>query len=1146
MLLNVKKTILKYINLLILILFAMICFSAICNAASTTVYQDIIDEVTNNKKEAAYNVDLNAPFVKDKSGIREIIDPETGELSVKCDIFNIQGRADNNLNLSLMYRTSLSNVKEENVEITTTTSGTSTVTTGKNVIKDKTDFEKSQMYFGAGWQLYFPYIEQQNENNKTSVYVHMPNGSVYLKDTTAGTGLKDYKLSDVSFNTDSVTKDGNTYSFRLIYTDGTIYYFSNDGYLSQKVDKYNNTVYYDWITKDKFKLIKYITDNSSRKIIFDYDDKDITVSFQDQKYRFIRTAIDGETGAYYLSTIIDPMGRRTEFSYYPQSVSYNFFVTSTPYPASTEATNNYYILNQVIYPTNVKSVYQYTKSKKWLYEKQNGYIEYVKIQKRYDDNGEKISNVLRYDYGREPDGYPDYKKSELPANYTYLVNETDSIDTRTAYSYNSRHDLFSKEKWTQSKLVSKEIKIFDETLRMPESTVVTNYNDNSEKQEIHIDTAYDSKGNVLKSDTYEINDGSGKYLKEYKYSNSFNLCMYEGYKKDEHTTIEIVRDLDGSGKNIGSEKIIENGREIQNNIYKYDSLGNLTEKRIETEENKYAITTYEYDAKYNMLYPTAITNKGVTNADGESYDVRTSFEYDAYGNVTAAYDGDNNKKSYEYDLLNRKTKEVLEDNVSRSTKYNDKENIIETIDAEGTRLKYNFDPFGKLSTVTDIKKNTILLKREYDAKDRLVNETNAKGTVKECVYNYLDRITCVTYTDANGNILSRKDIAYDTAYQENDKIYTKLTVSQGDNLDLRKTTYLFDTFQRLTEKTVCGENNQNYTTRLEYDYLGNAIKAIDEAGNETTIEYDVFGNKTHITKPEGVEEAYGYNYTGKLLWAKNGEGEITYLTYDSLGREITRQIPYDQNGKYSTVKQYYDGRSNVIRLIDAENNKKEYVYNERNLLSRVLEYSNAADGTASEYKYDNEGRVLKLSFGSIKNAQERKSFENSYDHLGRLIKRIDNLGQKQYYEYDDAGNMTRFTDRNGNITSYEYDGLSRNTRLINSQNGEKVFSYNAFGQISNITENDKKIEYQYNKRGSIEKIIKDFTEEGFVYDIKGNVTDRYIEDKDIGTISTGYVYDKLSRVTRVFTPLGIQEISYDKVGRITASQNNRNGMSRGT
>jgi RHS repeat-associated protein len=154
------------------------------------------------------------------------------------------------------------------------------------------------------------------------------------------------------------------------------------------------------------------------------------------------------------------------------------------------------------------------------------------------------------------------------------------------------------------------------------------------------------------------------------------------------------------------------------------------------------------------------------------------------------------------------------------------------------------------------------------------------------------------------------------------------------------------------------------------------------------------------------------------------------------------------------------------------------------------------------------------------------------------------MNQKQYYEYDAIGNMTRFIDRNGNNTSYEYDGLNRILKQINSKEGEKSFEYNEFGQILKSVDKGSKIEYNYNARGNIESIVRDLTNESFVYDVKGNVTDHYIEDKGIGTIATGYEYDKINRVTKVYTPLGVQSISYDKANRIVKSENNKNGMSK--
>ncbi len=53
--------------------------------------------------DSVYNIDLNAPFTKETSGVREDVSTETGSLVVNNTLLSIPGKNGMDLNLTLTY-----------------------------------------------------------------------------------------------------------------------------------------------------------------------------------------------------------------------------------------------------------------------------------------------------------------------------------------------------------------------------------------------------------------------------------------------------------------------------------------------------------------------------------------------------------------------------------------------------------------------------------------------------------------------------------------------------------------------------------------------------------------------------------------------------------------------------------------------------------------------------------------------------------------------------------------------------------------------------------------------------------------------------------------------------------------------------------
>ena len=245
-----------------------------------------------------------------------------------------------------------------------------------------------------------------------------------------------------------------------------------------------------------------------------------------------------------------------------------------------------------------------------------------------------------------------------------------------------------------------------------------------------------------------------------------------------------------------------------------------------------------------------------------------------------------------------------------------------------------------------------------------------------------------------------------------------------------------------------------------------------------------------------------------------------------MGRNISKKVYFD--GTYAQSKSYYDFKGNIVKIVDENSNEVFYEYDCRGFLKTIKSYAETDNGIITEYEYDAEGNITKLSYGDIYDKTMRQTTVNIYNHLGNLTKRVDNFEKVSYYEYDNSGNLIKSVDPNGVTTAYEYDVLRRIVKITNDSEPDKAYAYNLFGETEQITEGEKSIKYAYDERGLVTNIKSGGTTDLFKYDAAGNVISHIIHDTAAGDIKTEYAYDKLNRVTKVITPVGTQTLVYDR------------------
>ena len=187
------------------------------------------------------------------------------------------------------------------------------------------------------------------------------------------------------------------------------------------------------------------------------------------------------------------------------------------------------------------------------------------------------------------------------------------------------------------------------------------------------------------------------------------------------------------------------------------------------------------------------------------------------------------------------------------------------------------------------------------------------------------------------------------------------------------------------------------------------------------------------------------------------------------------------------------------------------------------EHSSLSSSSSAEtnYEYSVSGNLLKITNGLD---NERNL---TYDGLGRLTKseELHNSSDSYFgsstFVYDDSGNLTSKTDAKGQIVSYTYDGLNRVlTENYAGQSGTEVqYSYdnceNGIGRLCSVSTSDITTFYEYNKLGMVSKETRQVRgveyETEFTYDSFGNTTN--ITNPDNSQIR--YVYNSVGLLEEV-------------------------------
>lgn len=1171
--------------------------------------------VDNYNKEvypkAVYEKGVETPFSISNSQ-NESINPATGSLSLRYTDIYLKGKNGMDLELTRTYNHSQAFIWD--IRTYLRSDGSIGSTTNIHTFRDK--------YFdiGAGWAFEIPIIEV---DYAWPVLHYGSQGTFFVKeyDSDNNKFIFETKKDNINLSVDYDLDEFVNGDYRSFYIltekNGTKLYFDHEGRLIGKVDRYGNTIKYNYtIRYDQYNaehiVVSSIIDTCGRVLNFQYDDNNnrVIVSLTDGTvtkslyYNFAKIIdetdqkVDGfmEETEKVLDNVTDFEGRTTSYEYIYKTVKSDLLDKDI---SNKDDSNMYTLLQRINYPTGANTLYLYT-NPITRNMGEDGCMEFFKLSSRQDYNATNMGMdtdkfntrlfIYNVDSTHELDGYPMYYRDEdIPETYQVKSQEIFTVNTTSnvnKYTYD-KHALLTKQESSGNHHKVEKIHTYDDN-HLPLKTVTKNYNKSTDQfMKTVEDFEYDIKGNLLNywgsQSPRDANDqllfrDSDEYKMTYIYDDRYNLVTEKNYKRDASNTIKEQYVLSSDGKSVEWKKVMENTILKEQTRYIKDSYGNVSQKREYIGNgnwNSYITTNYSYNDNAVSRYGNAnlsgayLTKKwvtGIVDADnmlvvpktGQSAGtIEEIFTYDYYGNVLTMQDGEGHTTEFQYDKLNRLTRMNNPDGTYKTKIYisNLSENSVSETNENGYTIKNIYDQIGKLVYKKDMTTNDILQQIKYDNNNRIIEEYDANGNKTKNTYLSDGRITLKKRFDASGTLIYNEQYEYDEAYNNGEYYKTKKSVfgapwivttsytdKSGNTVKTEGlhdsvpyvTTFKYDYLGNLIEEKNARANSEAwtnpYTSKIEYDYAGRVVKSININGDYNTIEYDALGR---IIKTADI---------------KSNKTDIPYYTsnqYDNLGRLIISNTPFEEkNGTiyYNTLKNYYDRNGNVV-LEKSSNNisgesesytKKEYRYNSKNMLTTVALYNDGEAINYTQYYYDNVGNILRtytglsdpLTIAGLDNVVSGSDSiysvtKNSFDHLGRLVSKIDPLGQNETYDsYDKNGNLLKKTDRNGYITTMTYDGLNRVlTCNINNpsdgNNQEFTYTYNYNGNIATESDGDITTSYTYDDLGR--KIQEDdgSVVKKYTYDANNNYLSLQVLNEDNSIINTSYTYDHMDRLQTV-------------------------------
>ena len=504
----------------------------------------------------------------------------------------------------------------------------------------------------------------------------------------------------------------------------------------------------------------------------------------------------------------------------------------------------------------------------------------------------------------------------------------------------------------------------------------------------------------------------------------------------------------------------------------------------------------------------------ITRGYGTALATTESWEYNMAGYETAFTDGNKHTTKYGYDSSNNRTSMIDPDEHETKWEYNSTHDVISVTTPKGETTTIKRDSHGNAEAIERLapEGKTQTTKYAYDSHGDVESMTDPLGRVWKYEYDsYGDRAAEI---DPEGD---RRTWGYNEDSQETS------TVSPRGN--------------------VTGGEPAKYTTAIERDEQGRALKITDPLGHATKYSYDADGNLETVTDANSHTTTYTYDADNEQTKTKEPNGIVTETGYDGAGRVISQTDGSKHETKYvrnvlgevteaidplgrRTTKEY-DAAGNLKTLTDPAKRVTTYTYDPANRLTEVS-YSDGKTH-AVKYEYDADGDRTSMIDGT-------GTTSYTYDRLDRLIESKDGHGDKTSYEYDLANQQIKITYPNGKTVTQSYDKTGRLEKIVDWLEHTTKFAYDPDSDLTTITfptGTNNVDKYAYNEADQMteEKTTKGTeTLASLIYARENDGQAKTITSKGLpGEEKPGYEYDSNNRLTKA----GANAYEYDSADNPT-------------
>ncbi|WP_433006654.1 RHS repeat domain-containing protein [Treponema socranskii] len=473
-----------------------------------------------------------------------------------------------------------------------------------------------------------------------------------------------------------------------------------------------------------------------------------------------------------------------------------------------------------------------------------------------------------------------------------------------------------------------------------------------------------------------------------------------------------------------------------------------------------------------------------------------TYEYDALGQMTAAYDAARNPITVTYDMLGRKTELTTKDGGAKRYTYDELHLLYEddaVMRQSGSRVDYSYDGFNRV------------VKIEYP-----------KGGDVEYEYGIPKAAN-----NSAGKVVSVRDEAGVTRYE-----YGKLG-------EVTKET------RTLTRHIPAYESEKTAVMEYVSDYLGRMQRITYPDREVVTYGYDAGGQVCSIT---GVRDGQNYTYVadigydeyGQRVYIKYGNGVETNYTYDENMRWLAHIDTQNTYGKqYQNIEYSFDDVGNVEKYTNNCMNGSRYSTQQTYTYDSLYQLISAT-GVTEDNPYAIPGSpdyrsdyTQDFSFDAIGNMTYKKSeetitpaiqkkggddlnYEFTYQYDPNYAHRLTRVGSEQkgwrYYTYDANGNVTSESD--GVVPNEDTTTLTPVTVTTQmNEAGESVYEadYAWAWPWSGNTGGKKPVpnnkrRYEWNSRNLLMRSVNSVYDTRYVYAADGNRAAKWTATKSSETL----------------------------------------------